>query len=88
MNVFSEVTVAEGHTIEVGQATWDESATSIRNRYVTKNGGFSPRSSSELPIEDLVALMEVAASSDFLPIADCATIITALAGSVTRQLAT
>lgn len=46
-----------GHKIEFGKASWDETKTSIRNRYPTSTGGFSPRSSSEIPIEDLPVLI-------------------------------
>ncbi len=53
MNVERTIDLGNGHKIEFGIATWDEDSTSVRNRYPTSTGGFSPRSSSEIPIEDV-----------------------------------
>ena len=47
------------HTIEIGWSTWDSDQVSLRNRY-DKNGKFSPRGSSEIPLRDLPELMRVA----------------------------
>ena len=85
MRVESVVDLGDGHLIEFGRATWDDSAESIRNRYPTSTGGFSPRSSSEFPIEDLEHLIIEAARRDKLPVTVCAHAIAALAESVMRQ---
>lgn len=57
MKVQKEIDLGGGHKIEFGKASWDNTKTSIRNRYPTSTGGFSPRSSSEIPIEDLKPLV-------------------------------
>jgi hypothetical protein len=74
-----------GHSIEIGEATWDSTDISIRNRYETSTGGFSPRSSSEFPIHDLVPLATFAAKHDQLSAAQCAEMIIELAASIKRQ---
>lgn len=48
------------HTIELGFSTWDPTAISIRNRYDLPNGRFNPHLSSEIPLDDLHALVRVA----------------------------
>lgn len=53
MRVEREINLGGGHLIEIGRATWNEEELSVRNRYPTSNGGFSPHSSSELPIQDV-----------------------------------
>ena len=85
MKVIHSSPVVSGHSVEIGQASWDENALSIRNRYKTANGGFSPRSSSELPISDLVPVAKFAAQHDKLSISECMQIIIALSDSVLRQ---
>lgn len=57
--IFSE-TLGERHSIEIGWSTWNPNAVSLRNRYDQESGRFDPRSSSEIPIEDLPDLMRVA----------------------------
>jgi hypothetical protein len=57
MQVQDSVDLGEGHSIEFGQATCNPMARSVRNRYQTPTGGFSPRSSSEIPIEDIMPLV-------------------------------
>ena len=46
------------HTVQIGQSSWDDSEISIRNRY-DRNGHFSPRSSSEIPIGDIPLLVAI-----------------------------
>jgi len=76
----------EGHVIEIGQATWDEGETSVRNRYPTSNGGFSPRSSSELPIRDLQGIVESVAHEDMFEDKAIAAMILSLSASLNRKL--
>jgi len=60
-------------------------ARSIRNRWDGPTGHFSPHSSSEVSIEDLVPMLRFAAQHDELSTAECADIIAALAQSIKRQ---
>jgi hypothetical protein len=86
MNVQHTQNLGGSHLIEIGQATWDpQNARSIRDRWPTTTGGFSPRSSREVPIESLVPMLTFAAQHDELTAAECAEIIAALAGSIKRQ---
>lgn len=56
--VFSE-RLSPTHSIEIGWSTWNKDEVSLRNRY-DKDGRFSPRASSEVPLRDLPELMRVA----------------------------
>ncbi len=86
MNVEHSMTVSAGHSIELGASTWNpEGERSIRDRWVTASGGFSPRSSSEVPIGSLVPMLTFAAQHDELTASECAEIISALADSIKRQ---
>ena len=86
MNVQQTLDLGEGHLIEIGQSTWDpENARSIRDRWPTSTGGFSPHSSSEVPIASLLPMLTFAAEHDELSTAECAEIIAALAASISRQ---
>jgi hypothetical protein len=75
-----------GHTIEIGGATWDNQETSVRNRYPTKSGGFSPRSSSEIPLGDIKEIVTVIADEDLLNPKDLAALIAILSASLSRQV--
>lgn len=78
--------ISSRHSIEIGSSTWDSKEISIRNRYNSKQSGkFSRSGSSELPIEDLVHLMEAAAKYDLLEVEECTAIIEILAKSIQRQ---
>jgi len=77
-----------GHIIETGNSTWDSNEISIRNRYPTRNGGFSPRSSSEIPIRDLRFLIRVAADQDLLSPIEIAAMMASLSASLSRRLET
>lgn len=80
-------TLSPSHCIEVGASTWNPSETSIRCRYEDpESGRFSPHGSSEIPLEDLQHVMEVAAENDLLDVATCAKIIEAIARSIQRQV--
>ena len=86
MNVQHSNPLGSGHSIELGESTWDpQNARSIRDRWVTAAGGFSPRSSSEVPIASLVPMLAFAAQHDELTASECADIIAALAASIQRQ---
>lgn len=66
MKVEKVIDLENGHKIEFGKATWNEHATSIRNRYLTSNGDFSPRSSSEMPIEDVKILLKESVKNGYI----------------------
>lgn len=85
MKVEHSTEIVSGHSIEIGAATWNPKDRSVRDRYETASGGFSPRSSSEVPIRDLVAMLEFVAKHDELSITECTKIINALSASILRQ---
>lgn len=85
MKVQHTINLGGGHSIELGDATWDLTARSIRDRYETASGGFSPHSSSEVPMEDLGSMIAFAAEHDELSAAECAKMIIELAASIKRQ---
>ncbi|MUP40133.1 hypothetical protein [Labilibaculum euxinus] len=70
MKVTKTIELGNGHKIEFGSATWDNKAISIRNRYPTSTGGFSPRSSSEIPIEDIKIMTSESIKNGYLNQAD------------------
>ena len=66
MKVEKSIDLGSGHKIEIGSSSWDDSKKSIRNRYPTSTGGFSPHSSSELPVEDISIITLEAIKNDLL----------------------
>jgi hypothetical protein len=85
MKVDQEEDLGNGHRIEIGEATWGGGDRSVRNRFETSTGGFSPHSSSEIPMHDLVPILQFIAQHDELSIAECAEIVSALSASIRRQ---
>jgi hypothetical protein len=69
MNVLDRVSLEEGHQIEFGKSTWNPEVKSIRNRYPTSNGGFSPHSSSEIPLGDLELIVTTSAKRGWIDVA-------------------
>jgi hypothetical protein len=67
MKVEKRIDLGQGHSIEFGKATWDPNSISIRNRYPTSTGGFSPRSSSEIPIEDVKLIVTESVKNGYIP---------------------
>jgi hypothetical protein len=43
MDVEERIEISDRHSIEWGTVTWSDTAGSIRNRYDTESGRFSPR---------------------------------------------
>ena len=86
MEVRTTKDLGDGHLIEVGNATWDGNETSIRNRYPTSTGGFSPRSSSEIPLEDVSEILTVAVDENLLRPAVLVDLMVLISGSLKRQL--
>ena len=77
--------LGNGHRIEIGRSTWDETERSIRDRWPTSTGGFNPRSSSEVPMPSLLPMILFAAQHDELSVAECAEMISHLATSIMRH---
>jgi hypothetical protein len=85
MKVEKAQNVGQGHSIELGESTWNPNERSIRDRWVTRTGGFNPRSSSEVPMDSLVPMIRVAAENDELSPEECEEIIAHLRASISRQ---
>ena len=85
MDVQYTLDLGDGHLIEIGESTWNPRARSIRDRWPTSTGGFSPRSSSEVPMSSLLPMLTFAAQHDELSTAECAEIIEHLAASIRRR---
>lgn len=66
MKVEKTIELGNGHKIEFGKATWNLTATSLRNRYPTSKGGCSPRSSSEIPIEDIKLIVKESVKNGYI----------------------
>jgi hypothetical protein len=66
MKVKKKIELGNGHKIEFGESTWNTHAISVRNRYPNKKGGFSPRSSSEIPIEDVKLIVEESVKNGYI----------------------
>ena len=52
MKVTERLDIENRHSIEWGNATWDNNDISVRNRYDTDDGRFNHSGSSELPWGD------------------------------------
>lgn len=85
MLVHEKIELGVGHSIEFGGATWDGNEASVRNRYLTADGKFSPHSSSELSLDDLTILIVESAARDIFKIPSIARMLTALSASISRQ---
>ena len=83
MKVNNQIDLGNGHVIEIGQSTWDESITSVRNLYQNSNGN-SP-GSGEIPIDDLGSILKAVAECDLLDVADTVQLIEILAASLSRR---
>ena len=57
MNVNDKFQISEDHSIEWGDATWNNDDFSIRNRFNTGSGKFNQAGSSELPWHDFVLMI-------------------------------
>jgi len=85
MRVTDSVQLDERHSIEFGYSTWDDASMSVRDRWVTSSGGFSPRSSSEIPLGSISDIIIETAKRDLLDVQTTALIIEALAASIARR---
>ena len=78
--------LGHGHSIEVGKSTWDDTETSIRNRYSTANGGFNQAGSSELPIDDVFQIVKVTIEEDLLSPKVLSELVGIVSDSLKRQV--
>jgi hypothetical protein len=85
MNVTDKVQLSENHWIEFGHATWNPADLSVRDRWATRSGGFSPRSSSEIPLGSVPDIIIETAKRDLLDVPTTARIIEALVASIARR---
>ena len=85
MNVQDSTPIKDGHSIEWGGATWDETDLSVRNRYATASGGFSPRSSSEIPLGDLEHLVVKSAERGHLSVEMMSSMASALVQALAKK---
>ena len=87
MKVNDKVQISESHSIEFGTSSWNDSDASVRDRWTTKTGGFSPRSSSEIPLSSIADIIVETAKRDLLDAPSAARVIEALAASIARTTA-
>lgn len=85
MRVDHVKSLGNGHSIELGGATWDATVTAVRNRYARADGGFNASASGQVAIYDLVPMVEFVAQHDAMSPAECARLIEALASSIRRK---
>ena len=86
MKVIKTKDLGNGHKIEIGNATWDSDDISVRNRYHTSNGGFSPRSSSEIPLNDVSEIIKTTVGEDLIDDKELVNMIIAISESLKRKL--
>lgn len=86
MKVTKTKDLGNGHKIEIGKATWDEDKISVRNRYPTSTGGFSPRSSSEIPLNDVPKILSTVIDENLLSPKELADLICKMSESIKRQV--
>ncbi len=81
------VDLRDGQRIEFNQPTWEAAATSVRNRYtnVTGPASFTMRSSSELPLRDVVSITVETLRRDLLNSEETMKILQAAVDSVRRR---
>lgn len=78
--------LGHGHSIEVGKSTWNDTETSVRNRYSTASGGFNQAGSSELPINDILQIAKVAIEEDLLSPKALSELVGVVSESLKRQV--
>jgi hypothetical protein len=87
MKVNEVVDYGGGHRIEFGTSSWDDTEESVRDRWPTRNGGFSPHSSSEVPLRCVELLAVETLCRDKLGPAATVNILRAAVESLARRLA-
>ncbi len=86
MKVLFKTQITDLHSIEIGNATWDNNEISIRNRYDLPTGKFSPRGSSEIPILDIRKLVGYACTQNALSVDDLLSIIKHATESIEQKI--
>lgn len=85
MDVRETIRIDRRHSIEIGVASWSDHEIAVRNRYDNARGKFLPRSSSELPLRDVVRVVEAILRRNLLEIGDALTIMDSALASVRHQ---
>ena len=88
MNVQDKTELGNGHLIEIGAATWDNSQKSVRTHHPSSNGGTSPQRYSEISLGDLGAIVDAVAERDLLDVVTISRLIEALVASLARRATT
>lgn len=94
MIVKDRVTLEEypNYSIEFGVSSWTQNlpeskqSQSVRNRYDTEDGRFTPHNSSEIPIEDIERIVCECMKRDKISILKISNILREAADSIERQL--
>lgn len=84
MKVKDSIKISGKHSIEWGDATWDEKDVSIRNRYNTDSGRFNQAGSSELPWRDFMLMIKESISRDKFSNAELAQILAEIANKIAK----
>ena len=86
MNVNDRLVNNEAHSIEWGDATWDEDDFSIRNRYDNvETGRFNKAGSSEVPWEDFNLMVNQSIVRGHFTNAQISEILTSIANRLNQQ---
>ncbi len=84
MNVPETIDLGNGHLIEIGNASWDDAQTSIRNRYPNSNGE-KTSCTSEIPLTDLESIVVAVVHRDLLDVGTTVRLIEKLTVSLARR---
>jgi hypothetical protein len=83
--------LAKTHRIQFGISTWteeaaeDEQTESVRRAVYNENGVFSPRGSSEVPMEDMALLICECIKRNKIPLNDIADILYHISSHIKNQ---
>jgi|GEM_PF-1001260 len=79
------------YRLEFGISTWTENQSSknqtesVRNRYDTEEGRFSPHGSSEIPLGDIPLIITECLKRDKIPLSDMLEILHEVSNSINRR---
>lgn len=72
------------HSIEWGEATWDQQAFSIRNRYNLPNGKYNKAGSGEIPWNDFKTMITESIKKDIFTNSELAEILKSISEKVSK----
>jgi hypothetical protein len=84
MNVTDKFVIDPNHSIEWGEATWDVTDFSIRNRFDTASGKFNQAGSSELPWYDFVLVITESIKRDKFSNTELSQILTEISNKIAK----